>query len=67
MGTANTYDRDLTDIFAIQTDVALNIANALRAELSKDERARVGRRSTEARRCYRLPRARFRAAFGRDL
>ncbi len=28
-----TYDRDLTDIFAIQTDVALNIANALRAEL----------------------------------
>ena len=44
---AETYDRDLTDIFAIQTDVALNIANALRAELSRDERARVGRRPTE--------------------
>jgi serine/threonine-protein kinase len=43
---ADTYDRDLTDIFAIQTDVALNIANALRAELSKDERARVGRKPT---------------------
>lgn len=43
---ADTYDRDLTDIFAIQTDVALNIANALRAELSNDERARVGRRPT---------------------
>jgi hypothetical protein len=40
---SETYDRDLTDIFAIQTDVALNIANALRAELSKDERTRVNR------------------------
>jgi TolB-like protein/Flp pilus assembly protein TadD len=43
---ADTYDRDLTDIFAIQSDVALNIANALRAELSHDERTRVGRRPT---------------------
>jgi serine/threonine-protein kinase len=43
---ADTYDRDLTDIFAIQTEVALNIANALRAELSPDERARVDRRPT---------------------
>jgi TolB-like protein/tetratricopeptide (TPR) repeat protein len=40
---SETYDRDLTDIFAIQTDVALNIANALRAELSKDEHTRVNR------------------------
>ncbi|HUN85960.1 MAG TPA: winged helix-turn-helix domain-containing protein [Terracidiphilus sp.] len=40
---SETYDRDLTDIFAIQTDVALNIANALRAELSKDERTRLSR------------------------
>ncbi len=48
---AETYDRDLTDIFAIQTDVALNIANALRAELSSEERARVDRpltRNTDA-------------------
>jgi len=43
---AETYDRDLTDIFAIQTDVALQIANALRAELSHEERTRVGRRPT---------------------
>ncbi len=34
---AETYDRQLTDIFAIQTDVALQIATALRAELSPDE------------------------------
>jgi TolB-like protein len=51
---ADTYDRDLTDIFAIQTDVALNIANALRAELSKDERARVGRRPTEDLDAYEI-------------
>ena len=49
-----TYDRDLTDIFAIQTDVALNIANALRAELSTDERARVARRPTEDLDAYEL-------------
>jgi TolB-like protein/Flp pilus assembly protein TadD len=41
-----TYDRDLTDIFAIQTDVALNIASALHAELSKDERTRLDRQPT---------------------
>ena len=44
---AESYDRDLTDIFAIQTDVALSIAEALRAELSKEERDRVARRPTE--------------------
>jgi eukaryotic-like serine/threonine-protein kinase len=49
-----TYDRDLTDIFAIQTDVALNIANGLRAELSNDERARVGRRPTNDLEAYEL-------------
>ncbi len=31
---AETYDRELTDIFAIQTDVALQIAAALEAKLS---------------------------------
>jgi TolB-like protein/Flp pilus assembly protein TadD len=51
---ADTYDRDLTDIFAIQSDVALNIANALRAELSHDERTRVGRRPTYNFEAYEL-------------
>lgn len=51
---AESYDRDLTDVFAIQTDVALNIANALRAELSHDERARVGRRPTHDLEAYDL-------------
>jgi TolB-like protein/tetratricopeptide (TPR) repeat protein len=38
---SETYDRQLTDIFAIQSDVAFHIATALRAELSLDEQARI--------------------------
>ncbi|HZZ39969.1 MAG TPA: protein kinase [Acidobacteriaceae bacterium] len=51
---SDTYDRDLTDIFAIQSDVALKIATALRAQLSNEERARVGRRPTEDFEAYEL-------------
>ena len=51
---AETYDRDLTDIFAIQTDVALKIAAALQAELSPDERARIGRPPTADLQAYQL-------------
>ncbi len=43
---AETYDRDLTDIFAIQTDVALKIAEALRAALTPEERTRVAQAPT---------------------
>ncbi len=43
---AETYDRELTDIFAIQTDVALHIAAALQAELSPEERRRVRKEPT---------------------
>ena len=49
-----TYDRELTDIFAIQTDVALRIAAALEAELSRDEQARVRREPTKDVQAYRL-------------
>jgi len=51
---AETYDRHLTDIFAIQTDVALHIAAALEAELSGDEQARVRREPTRDVHAYRL-------------
>ncbi|HUR93387.1 MAG TPA: protein kinase [Gemmatimonadales bacterium] len=51
---AETYDRQLTDIFAIQTDVALQIAAALRAELSLDERARIHREPTANFQAYQL-------------
>jgi TolB-like protein/Tfp pilus assembly protein PilF len=51
---AETYDRKLTDIFAIQTDVALNIAAALEAELLPGERARVGKQPTRDLGAYQL-------------
>ena len=51
---SETYDHDLDDIFAIQTDVALQIAAALRAELTLDERARIGRRPTRDLEAYQL-------------
>jgi serine/threonine-protein kinase len=51
---AETYDRQLTDIFAIQTDVALQIAAALEAELSPDERKRIHRKPTSDVRAYQL-------------
>jgi TolB-like protein/tetratricopeptide (TPR) repeat protein len=51
---AETYDRDLDDVFAIQSDVALHIAAALRAELTVDERERVGVRPTRDLAAYQL-------------
>jgi TolB-like protein/Flp pilus assembly protein TadD len=49
---AETYDRQLTDIFAIQTDVALHIATALKAELSPFTRERMRREPTHDLQAY---------------
>ena len=43
---ANDYDRDLTDVFAIQSDLAHEIANALQAKLSDTEKALIERKPT---------------------
>jgi serine/threonine-protein kinase len=51
---AQTYDRDLTDIFAIQSEVALQIASALEAELSSEEKRRVRKLPTDNLEAYRL-------------
>ena len=51
---AETYDRQLTDIFQIQSDVALQIAAALKAELSRDERRRLQAQPTHDVRAYQL-------------
>jgi len=51
---AETYDRELTDIFSIQTDVAERIADALEATLTADERARIGRPPTGNLEAYDL-------------
>jgi serine/threonine-protein kinase len=51
---AETYDRELTDIFAIQTDVALQIASALKAELTHEERTRIRKEPTDDLQAYQL-------------
>ena len=51
---AETYDRRLTDIFEIQSEVALHIAEALKAELSTVERDRMRREPTRDVRAYEL-------------
>jgi len=51
---AETYDRQLTDVFAIQTDVALHIASALKAELSPDEQSRLHKEPTDDLLAYQL-------------
>ncbi|PYK03413.1 MAG: hypothetical protein DME63_03180 [Verrucomicrobia bacterium] len=49
---ANNYDRDLTDVFAIQTDLAREIAGALQAKLSPTEKAQMERKPTENGEAY---------------
>ena len=51
---SETYDRELSDIFAIQTDVALQIAGALEAELSPREKTHVLRKPTDDVEAYQL-------------
>ena len=51
---SETYDRELTDIFAIQSDVALHIAEALETELTQDERSRIRKEPTGDVEAYRL-------------
>ncbi|MCG6957706.1 MAG: protein kinase [Gemmatimonadetes bacterium] len=51
---ADTYDRELEDVFAIQSDVALRIASALQAEISPDEKARIRRKPTVDLEAYHL-------------
>jgi TolB-like protein/Tfp pilus assembly protein PilF len=49
---AEDYDRDLTDVFAIQTDLAQKIANELRAKLSPSEKQQIERKPTENSEAY---------------
>jgi len=49
---AEDYDRELTDVFAIQTDLAQKIATELRAQLSPNEKAQMERKPTESGEAY---------------
>jgi TolB-like protein/Tfp pilus assembly protein PilF len=49
---ANDYDRDLTDVFAIQTDLAQKIAGELQAKLSPSEKALMEQKPTQNNEAY---------------
>ena len=51
---AQEYDRDLTDTFAIQSALAQEIANQLKAKLSTDEVNRIKERPTTNDEAYQL-------------
>lgn len=48
----NSYDRELKDIFAIQSELATAIAKALKVSLSPSEQARLARKPTESLDAY---------------
>jgi TolB-like protein/Tfp pilus assembly protein PilF len=49
---SDVYDRDLTDVFAIQTDLAQKIAQELRAKLSPTEKEQMTRKPTDNGEAY---------------
>src|SRR5213595_2949975 len=49
---AEDYDRDLTDVFAIQSDLAKKITGELQAKLSPMEKAQIKQRPTENGEAY---------------
>jgi len=44
---ANRYDRDLTDVFAVQDEITTNVVRALQVALVEGEQARVWHHSTD--------------------
>jgi TolB-like protein len=51
---AQAYDRDLTDIFAIQAELSQQIAGALKTALSPAEKVLIARKPTENSQAYDL-------------
>jgi TolB-like protein/Tfp pilus assembly protein PilF len=51
---AQSYDRELQDIFAVQSDVATNVADALKVKLLDRETAQLRKKPTENTEAYML-------------
>lgn len=67
---AETYDRELTDIFSIQTEIAQNVASELKAKLTAAEQSRISKKPTdniEAYNLYLLGRSHYHKATPEDF
>jgi TolB-like protein/Tfp pilus assembly protein PilF/class 3 adenylate cyclase len=51
---AETYDRKLTDIFTVESDIAKTIADTLQAKLSGSEKTEISKKPTENSEAYEL-------------
>jgi TolB-like protein/Flp pilus assembly protein TadD len=51
---ADTFDRKLTDIFAVESDIATTIAKTLQAKLTGSEKTAIGKRPTANAEAYEL-------------
>ena len=51
---SDDYDRELKDIFDLQSDIALRIANELKVQLLSTEKQQIKKRNTENAEAYRL-------------
>ena len=51
---ADTYDRKLTDVFEVETDIAKTIAESLKAKLTRSERQAIAVRPTANPEAYEL-------------
>jgi TolB-like protein len=54
MRWSDQYEREIADVFAVQSEIALSVARALEANLSPDEQARVQKRPTDNVEAYDL-------------
>jgi TolB-like protein len=51
---AQNYDRNLDDIFAVQSDVAKQVADALKVQLFPNEKSNIEKKATESTEAYTL-------------
>ena len=49
---SDEYDRELTDVFAVQAEVAKHIATAMQVQLLPDEQSRIEKRPTKSTEAY---------------
>src|SRR4029077_12078277 len=51
---ADTFDRKLTDLFAVESDIAQTIADTLQAKITGSEKIAIGKKPTENPEAYEL-------------